>query len=207
MLSPANLAALVIATSFAAGLNLYATVLVLGLLARVRLATLPAGLDVLGHTWVLTICGAMFAAEFFADKIPFVDLAWNVLHTVVRVPVAALLAWHATAQLSPAMQIAAAGLGAVIAGLAHTSKIAARAAITPSPEPVSNIALSTASDGAAIGMTWVAAHHPIAAAIYALLLLLAAGLVARVLLRATRRALDRLWRFRPQTYEATHRLP
>ena len=191
-MSPSNLAALVIAASFAAGLNLYATVLVLGLLARAHLATLPPGLDALGHTWVLASCAILFAAEFVADKIPVLDLFWNVLHTVIRIPVAALIAWHATAQLSPGLQIAAACLGAAIATLAHSSKIAARAAVTPSPEPVSNIALSTASDTAAIGLTWMATHHPIPAAIVALLLLLLAGLAVRSLLRGTRRALARL---------------
>ena len=194
-MSPSNLAALVIAASFAAGLNLYATILVLGALARMHLATLPPGLDTLGHTWVLVTCGVLFLAEFVADKIPVLDLFWNVLHTFIRIPVAALIAWHATAQLSPAMQVAAAGLGAVIAGLAHSSKIAARAAVTPSPEPVSNIALSTVSDSAAIGLTWFATHHPIPAAVLALCLLLAAGLAARSLLRATRRVFARLQSF------------
>lgn len=191
-MSPSNLAALVIAASFAAGLNLYATILVLGMLARVHLATLPPGLDVLGHTWVLVTCGVLFVAEFVADKIPVLDLLWNVLHTFIRIPVAALIAWHATTQLSPGMQVAAASLGAVIAALAHSSKIAARAAVTPSPEPISNIALSTASDGAAIGLTWFATHHPVPAAILALCLLLAAGLAARALLRAAQRVFARL---------------
>lgn len=207
-MSPSNLAGLVIAASFAAGLNLYATILVLGLLARAHFATLPPGLDTLGHTWVLLTCAALFAAEFVADKIPVLDLMWNVLHTAIRIPVAALIAWHATTQLSPGMQIAAAGLGALIATLAHSSKIAARAAVTPSPEPVSNIALSTVSDGAAIGLTWVATHHPIPAAIVALSLLLAAGLAVRALLRGTRQTLARLrgWGSSPQT-AGTNLLP
>ena len=75
--SPANITALVIAASFAAGLNIYATVLTLGLLARTHWVALPPGLDSLGHTWVLVVCGIMFAIEFVADKIPAFDMIWN----------------------------------------------------------------------------------------------------------------------------------
>ncbi|WP_433983394.1 DUF4126 domain-containing protein [Tunturiibacter empetritectus] len=93
--SPANITALVIAASFAAGLNIYATVLTLGILARTQWVALPPGLDSLGHTWVLVVCGIMFAIEFVADKIPAFDMIWNALHTVVRIPIAALVAYHA----------------------------------------------------------------------------------------------------------------
>ena len=110
--SPANITALVIAASFAAGLNIYATVLTLGLLARTQWVALPPGLDSLGHTWVLVVCGIMFAIEFVADKIPAFDVIWNVLHTVVRIPIAALVAYHASSQLSPQMQVLATAIGA-----------------------------------------------------------------------------------------------
>ena len=122
--TPANIAALVIAASFAAGLNIYATVLTLGLLARTQWVALPPGLDSLGHTWVLVVCGVMFAMEFVADKIPGFDMIWNGLHTVVRVPVAALVAYHASSQLSPQMQVFATALGAAVALAAHSSKTA-----------------------------------------------------------------------------------
>jgi hypothetical protein len=93
-----TLAALVIAASFAAGLNVYATVLTLGLLARAHAVVLPPGLDALAAWWVIGASGALFSAEFIADKIPGLDLVWNALHTFVRVPVAALLAYRATTQ-------------------------------------------------------------------------------------------------------------
>ena len=125
---------------------------------------LPPGLDSLGHTWVLVVCAMMFAIEFVADKIPAFDMMWNVLHTVIRVPIAAVIAYHASAQLSPQMQMIATGVGAAIALAAHSSKTALRAVVTPSPEPVSNIALSSAEDVMAIGLTWFATHHPIIAA-------------------------------------------
>jgi hypothetical protein len=191
--SPANITALVIAASFAAGLNIYATVLTLGLLARLQWVALPPGLDSLGHTWVLVVCGAMFAIEFVADKIPGFDVVWNALHTVVRVPVAALVAYHASSQLSPQMQIMATALGAAVALATHGSKTALRAAVTPSPEPVSNIALSTTEDVAAVGLTWFATHHPFIAASVALVLLVAALLAARALLRAIQRPLRKLF--------------
>lgn len=191
--SPANITALVVAASFAAGLNIYATVLTLGILARTQWVALPPGLESLGHTWVLVVCGIMFALEFVADKIPGFDLMWNALHTVVRVPIAALVAYHASSQLSPQMQVLATTLGAAIALAAHGSKIAMRAAVTPSPEPVSNIALSTTEDVTAIGLTWFATHHPVLAASIALIFLAAAVLAVRSLYRAIKRPLRRLF--------------
>jgi Domain of unknown function (DUF4126) len=191
--SPANITALVVAASFAAGLNIYATVLTLGILARTQWVALPPGLDSLGHTWVLVVCGIMFAMEFVADKIPGFDMVWNALHTVIRVPIAALVAYHASSQLTPQMQILATAIGAAIALAAHGSKTALRAAVTPSPEPISNIALSTTEDAAAIGLTWFATHHPVAAASIALVCLAAAVLAARALLRAIQRPLRKLF--------------
>lgn len=195
--SPANITALVIAASFAAGLNIYATVLTLGILARTHWVALPVGLDSLGHTWVLVVCGIMFALEFVADKIPGFDVFWNVLHTAIRVPIAALVAYHASAQLSPQMQIVATGIGAAIALATHSSKTALRAVVTPSPEPVSNIALSSTEDVVAVGLTWFATHHPMVAASIAVVLLVAAVLAARALLRAIQRPLRRLFGMPP----------
>ena len=192
--SPANITALIVAASFAGGLNIYATVLTLGILARTQWVAIPPGLESLGHTWVLVICGIMFAMEFVADKIPAFDMVWNTLHTVIRVPIAALVAYHASSQLTPQMQILATAIGAVIALAAHSSKTALRAAVTPSPEPISNIALSTTEDAAAIGLTWFATHHPLIAAFIALILLSAAILAARALLRAIQRPLRKIFR-------------
>jgi hypothetical protein len=197
--SPANITALIIAASFAAGLNIYATVATLGILARTQWVALPPGLDSLGHTWVLVVCGIMFAMEFVADKIPAFDMVWNTLHTVIRVPIAALVAYHASSQLTPQMQVLATAIGAVVALAAHSSKTALRAAVTPSPEPISNIALSSSEDVAAIGLTWFATHHPLIAAFIALVLLSAAIIAARALLRAIQRPLRKI--FRPDLEE------
>jgi Domain of unknown function (DUF4126) len=192
--APGNVAALIIASSFAGGLNIYATVLTLGILARTSWVQLPPGLDALGRTWVLVACAIMFAVEFVADKIPGFDMIWNALHTVVRVPIAALVAYQASSHLSPQMQIASAVIGGAIALAAHSSKTAMRAVVTPSPEPVSNIALSTTEDALAVGLTWFATHHPYIAASMAIVLLITAALAARSLLRAIRRPLRRLLR-------------
>jgi hypothetical protein len=185
--SPANIAALVIAASFAAGLNIYATVLTLGILARTQWVALPPGLDSLGHTWVLVSCAILFAVEFFADKLPAFDLAWNGLHTFVRIPIAALVAYHASSQLTPQMQMVATVLGATVALAAHSSKTGLRVLVTPSPEPVSNIALSAGEDVIAVTLTWVATHHPFVGAGVAVGLLVLAAVAACVLWRTGRR--------------------
>ena len=191
--SPASISALIIAASFAGGLNIYATVLTLGILERTHWVALPPGLRGLGATWVLITCALLFIVEFFADKIPGFDLIWNGLQTVVRVPVAGLVAYQASSQLSPQMQLIATGLGAAIALVAHGSKTAVRAAVTPSPEPISNIGLSTAEDVLAIGITWIATHHPIVAAVIALVLVILALLAARALVKAIRKSFQKLF--------------
>lgn len=188
-MNPATLTELVIATSFAAGLNVYLTVLTLGVLARLHFVSLPSGLHTLQSGWVLGVAAVLMLADFVADKIPGLDLVWNVAHTAIRVPAAALLAYGATTHLSAPMQVLAVVLGAVVASLAHGSKVAARAAVSASPEPVSNAALSVAGDSAAIGMTWVATHHPLLAAGAAVGL----GLLGIVLMLAVARTVKRVW--------------
>jgi hypothetical protein len=138
------------------------------------------------------VSGTLFAVEFVADKIPGLDLLWNALHTFIRVPVAALLAYRATTQLTPEMQLLATAVGAAIALAAHGSKTAARALVTPSPEPVSNIALSSSEDVAAVGITWLATQHPWAAASITLVLLAASVLMVRWVLKALRGLWERL---------------
>lgn len=155
-----DLLGLFVATSFAAGLNVYATVATLGLLSRSGAVHLPRSLQLLASWYVIGAAAILFAIEFFADKIPAFDLVWNALHTFIRVPIAALLAWRATAQLSPGEQLLATLAGGLIALVAHSGKTAARAAVTASPEPFSNAALSTGEDAIAIFLTWFATRHP-----------------------------------------------
>ncbi|MGA7317805.1 MAG: DUF4126 domain-containing protein [Silvibacterium sp.] len=189
--TPSNIAALIIATSFAAGLNVYATVLTLGLLAHAHWVVLPPGLEMLGNWWVIGVSGAMFALEFFADKVPAFDMIWNALHTFIRIPVAALIAYQASAELSPQMKLVAAMAGGTIALISHSSKTAVRAAVTMSPEPLSNIALSTSEDVVAIGITWLTTRHPWVAAAIAATLVLCAIFAVRWIVRLLRKAWTR----------------
>jgi hypothetical protein len=177
-ISPATLAAIVITLSFAAGLNVYLTVFSLGVMARLHWIALPDGLHMLTDTWVMAVSGVLFAGEFFADKIPGFDLVWNALHTFVRIPVAALLAYGVGEHLSPEMHLLVTCVGAMFAAVAHGSKTALRVAVTPSPEPLSNIGLSTAEDGVVLGLSWLVLHHPLVAEVS--VLALTAGCVAGV---------------------------
>jgi hypothetical protein len=190
--TPSTIAAIIVAASFAAGLNVYATVLTLGLLAHTPWVVLPPGLEILGNWIVIAVSGALFVAEFIADKIPGLDMVWNALHTFIRVPVAGLLAYRASSHLSPEMQLLATLGGAAIAMVAHSSKIAVRAVVTPSPEPISNITLSAGEDGIAIGLTWLVTQHPWTAASVAIAFIVIALLMTRWVVRALRRTWARL---------------
>ena len=181
-----ELLAVLTATSFAAGLNVYATVATLGLLAHAGVIPLPPALHLLSSWYVIACSGALFLMEFFADKVPAFDLLWNALHTFVRVPVAALLAYGAAAQLSSGRQLLATLLGGLIALAAHGGKTAVRAAVTPYPEPFSNITLSLGEDALAVFLTWFATGHPYWAAMIALVFVLVIVVLMRWVVSALR---------------------
>ncbi len=130
---------------------------------------------------MIVIAAILFLIELFADKIPAFDLIWNALHTFIRVPIAAVMGYAATSQLKPRDQLIAALLAALIALIAHSGKTAVRAAVTPSPEPVSNIVLSAGEDVIAIALTWIATRHPYIAAAIALVLVVILVLLVRML--------------------------
>jgi hypothetical protein len=185
-LPPDQLVALMIAVSFAAGLNVYATVATLGLMGHTRWLVLPASLHLLTDWRVIAAALALFAVDFFADKIPGFDVIWNALHTFIRVPLAALMAFQAAANLSPGEQLVATLAGGMIAFVAHGGKTAARVAVTPSPEPFSNIALSLGGDGLAVGLTWLSTWKPYVAAGIAVVLVVIALVLVRWMWRAMR---------------------
>ena len=185
-LTPNEIAAALVAISFAAGLNVYATLATLGLLAHTGVVPLPPALQLLSNWWVIAASIGLFLVEFFADKVPAFDLVWNALHTFIRIPVAALLAYGATSQLSPEKQMLATLAGGLIALAAHGGKTAVRAAVTPSPEPLSNIGLSLGEDALAIFLTWFATRHPYLAASLALVFVLIIVLLVRWVVRAIR---------------------
>lgn len=192
MFNPGRLTALLVAVSFAAGLNLYVTVAVLGLLARFHVLNLPPGLSALDQTWVIAVAIALSAIEAVADKIPYFDLIWNSVHTFIRVPAAAILAYQATNHLSPGEHALVTVVAAAIAAVAHTAKTSARVAVSATPEPFTNAALSTAEDVAAAGITWIATVHPYLAASIVLVALVVIVLMMRWLMRGARRMFARL---------------
>jgi len=159
-----QLSALALAGSlaWASGIRLYATVFVVGLLGRLDYLDLPEPLLVLEHTWMLAASGIMVAGEFFADKVPGFDSIWDALHTFIRIPAGAFLAWGAMGDSTPGAQLAAAILGGFVAGGTHLAKSGGRAVINTSPEPLSNWTLSFGEDGLVLGGLFLAITHPLA---------------------------------------------
>ena len=162
-MSADTLAALTVAlgAGWASGLNTYAAVLVLGAAQRLGFVMLPHDLQVLGSPWVMGVAAILFALNFFADKIPYIDSLNDLLHTFVRVPAGALLAYGAADQLGPEVGVIAALLGGTLAAGSHVAKTGSRALINTSPEPFSNILASFAVDGVVVGGLALAIAHPI----------------------------------------------
>jgi hypothetical protein len=182
-LSPLATLGFLLGASFASGLNLYATVAALGLLHRYEVIRLPATLDVLAHPLVLGVAVALYVVEFVADKIPYVDNLWDVIHTFIRPPAAGVLAYAALGGVPEAWRLAAALLAGGVALTSHGTKASARAAANTSPEPASNWALSLGEDGIAISLAWLAVTHPVATLVLVLVLLVACLFLVVVLFR------------------------
>lgn len=185
--SPGHVAAFLVAVCFAAGLNVYGTVATLGIIARFGWVVLPGDLSLVQSNWVIGACLFLFAVEFIADKVPLVDLVWNVVQTFVRVPVAGLLAYSSLPALDPGWQWAAGAAGALLALVAHSGKTTMRTAVSGSPEPVSNVSLSLLEDGAALTLVWFATQYPFVAAGMVLVMLVVLVLVTRWVLRGLRK--------------------
>ena len=152
---------LAMGTAWTSGINLYATIAVLGIANLAELVHLPANLQVLSHPVVIAVACTMYVIEFFADKIPYVDSGWDVLHTFIRVPAGAILAARTLGDMNPALELAALLAGGSIALAAHGMKATTRLAINASPEPFSNWAASITEDVAVLGSIWLIFNHPI----------------------------------------------
>ncbi len=152
---------LALGTAWTSGINLYATVTVLGLLQKFNLTHLPGGLDVLDNWWIIGVAAFLYAVEFFADKIPYVDSVWDVVHTFIRVPAGALMAYAATNQTDASVMTIATLLGGGLALSSHGTKTALRAGANLSPEPVSNWVLSITEDIIAFLGTIAAVFAPV----------------------------------------------
>ncbi len=191
-MNPVETLGLALGAGFSSGLNLYATIATLGLLQRFGVIHLPPALQVLSHPWVIGIAAALYVIEFFADKIPFVDTAWDAVHTLIRPPAAALLAYAAAGAAPPEWRWGAALLAGGVALTSHGTKASVRAAANMSPEPFSNWTLSFGEDVLAVWLTWMAAAHPTAAIVVVILLTALAAFLLFHLFRFLRRALQRL---------------
>ncbi len=153
--------ALTMGSSWASGINLYAALFILGLGGATGNITLPNELAMLENPFVIGSAAVMYLIQFFADKIPGVDSAWDAIHTFVRIPAGAMLAAGAVGDVSPALEIAAGILGGGVAATSHATKTGTRLMINTSPEPVSNWTASISEDLMVIGGLWTALRHPI----------------------------------------------
>jgi hypothetical protein len=192
-MNPVETLGLALGAGFSSGLNLYATIATLGLLQRFDVIHLPVSLQVLSHPWVVGIAIALYLIEFFADKIPYIDTVWDAIHTVIRPPAAALLAYSASGGVPPEWRWGAALLAGGVALTSHGTKASARAAVNASPEPFSNWTLSFGEDALAVWLTWMATVHPRATIVVVAMLTALAAFVLFHLFRFLRRALQRLF--------------
>lgn len=175
--------ALTMGVAWASGLNLYGTLLALGIMSNTGYVDLPADLQIIGDPLVIAAAGLMYGVEFFADKIPGVDTGWDTLHTFVRIPAGALLAAGAIGDVTPAAEMAAAIVGGSLAAGTHFTKAGSRVMINTSPEPVSNWAASISEDVAVFAGLWAAIAHP-----YVFIALLVAFILLMIWM------LPKLWR-------------
>ena len=180
-------------SAWLSGINLYATVLALGLLQRFHVTQLPGDLQYLGHTWVIALAAALYIVQFVADKIPAVDSAWDMIHTFIRVPAGAILAAGAFAHFAPDVRIIALLVGGGIALSSHGTKTATRLAANVSPEPFSNVGLSLLGDVLAFGGTVLMSLHPVVL----VGIVLCAVIVSILLVRWIWRGMKRIFGPRP----------
>lgn len=191
-MSPFETLGWILGTSFASGLNLYATVAAAGLLQHFGVVQLPPSLQLLAQPVVWGIALALFVVEFIADKVPVVDSAWDAVHTFIRPPAAALLAYGAFADVPEGWKLGAALLAGSVAFTSHGAKATTRAAANASPEPVSNWTLSLLEDGFVVFLAWMAAEHPLLTAIVVVVLVIVAVFVIWKLFGYLRRGIARL---------------
>jgi hypothetical protein len=187
--------ALTLGAGWASGINLYATMLVLGFLGATGRVDLPQGLEVLTDPLVMFAAGAMYLVEFVADKIPGFDTVWDTLHTFIRIPAGAMLAAGAVGDVGPGVEMAAALMGGGLAAVTHAAKSGTRVMINTSPEPFTNWAASITEDVGVVAGLWAAVMHP---AVFLVLLTLFLALLVWLL--------PKLWRGIKRLFGAVARL-
>lgn len=159
-MDPISSIALASGLSWASGFRLYATVFIIGLLAKYHFISVPDSLNILTNPVIIGIAGILMIIEFLADKIPLIDSAWDSIQTFIRIPAGAMLAVGAINSSDPMIASLVALLGGSITGLTHATKASSRAMINTSPEPVSNVVTSFGEDGLLLTGGWVALMHP-----------------------------------------------
>ena len=179
-----NTLALSMGTAWASGINLYATLMMLGVLSATGNMTLPPELQILANPLVIGAATLMFIVEFVADKMPGVDTGWDSIHTFIRIPAGAMLAAGAVGDVNQAMTISAAIVGGGLAASTHAFKSGSRVVINTSPEPFSNWLVSIAEDITVLGGIWLAVQNPV---LFLVLLLLFIVLMVWLL--------PKLWKF------------
>src|ERR671920_1073732 len=202
-MSPLETLGFSLGTSFASGLNVYATIAAAGLFQRFGIIQLPDALQVLANPIVLGVAVTLFLVEFIADKIPYVDSAWDAVHTFIRPPAAAVIAYSAFGQVPEEWKVSAALLAGGVALTSHGAKATSRAAANTSPEPVSNWTLSILEDGLAVFLALMAAAHPIWTAVIVVVLVILAVLLIWKLFGYLRVIRDRLTRRRTPARPST----
>jgi len=195
-MSPLETLGFTLGTSFASGLNVYATIAAAGLFQRFGIVQLPDTLQVLAHPVVMGLAIILFVVEFIADKIPYVDSVWDAVHTFIRPPAAAVMAYSAFGSIPEEWKVSAALLAGGVALTSHGAKASTRAAANTSPEPVSNWTLSVLEDGLAVFLAWMAAAHPIWTAVIVVVLVILAVMLIWKLFGYLRLAGQRLRRGR-----------
>ena len=181
---------LALGSAWTSGINLYATVAVVGLIQKITSYEIPGGLDVLENWLIIGIAGGLYLVEFVADKVPYVDSVWDVVHTFIRVPAGAVMAYGATMEMDASFMIIATLIGGGLALTSHGTKAALRAGANLSPEPVSNWTLSITEDIVAIGGAILAVVAPVVVAIVLILFALFFLWFAPKVFRAIRRMLN-----------------
>ena len=164
--------ALSMGAAWASGINLYAAVLMLGYLGSTGNIDLPPEMMVVTDPLVMSAAGLMYCVEFFADKTPGVDTAWDTLHTFIRIPLGAVLAMSAVGEMTPAVELAAFLAGGSLTAATHTTKAGSRVIINSSPEPVSNWFTSLGEDLLVITGMWAALTHPLVFVVFLILFII-----------------------------------
>jgi hypothetical protein len=193
-LDMSSLLALAAALGWASGFRLYAVVFLVGMMGVLGWMLLPPGLAMLQHPAVLLVSGFMLLVEFFADKVPWVDSAWDAMHAFIRVPAGAVLAAGAFGTDNTAMAIAAGLLGGSLSATALATKMTTRAAVNTSPEPFSNWGLSFFEDGLVVAVVWLATQNPVAFGVALVVMLVVSVLLLVVLFKFLRAVLSRVSR-------------